>query len=182
MKDKLLKLIKELAYEKKRVILSSGKESDFYIDLRNITLHPEGIYLISNLFYEIIRTHFPDIKAVGGPTLGADPIVAGLSMISHIKNNPIVAFIIRKEPKKHGLAKLIEGDKNLYKGMKVLILEDVVTTGESSFKAYDAAMDFGLNVQGILAIVDREEGAKEFFRDKNIKFYSLFTKKDIMGE
>lgn len=182
MKEKLLKLIREIAYEKKRVILSSGKESDFYIDLRNITLHPEGIYLISNMFYEIIKTDFPDVKAVGGPTLGADPIVAGVSMISYIKKDPIIAFIIRKEPKKHGLAKLIEGDKNLYKDMKVLILEDVVTTGESSFKAYNAAMDFGLNVQGILAIVDREDGAKEFFGAKNIKFRSLFTKKDITGE
>lgn len=182
MRDRLLKLIREIAYEKKHVILASGKESDFYIDLRNITLHSEGIYLVANLLFELIKTNFPEVKAVGGPTLGADPIVAGVSMISYIKNNPINAFIIRKEPKKHGLSKLIEGDKNLHKGMKVLILEDVVTTGESSFKAYNIAMEFGLDVQGILAIVDREDGAKEFFEGKNIKFHSLFTKKDITGE
>lgn len=182
MRDKLLKLIREIAYEKKKVILSSGKESDFYIDLRNITLHPEGIYLISNLFFDLIKSNFSDVRAVGGPTLGADPIVAGVSMISYTKNNPIYAFIIRKEPKKHGLAKLIEGDKNLHKGMKALILEDVVTTGESSYKAYNNAKEFGLDVQGILAIVDREDGAKEFFKEKNIIFHSLFTKKDITGE
>ncbi|MCX7769554.1 MAG: orotate phosphoribosyltransferase [Proteobacteria bacterium] len=182
MKERLLELIKKIAYEKKRVILSSGKESDFYIDLRNITLHPEGLYLVSNLFYEAIQKNFPDVKAIGGPTLGADPIVAGVSLISHMKNNPLTAFIIRREPKKYGLAKLIEGDKNLYKGMKALILEDVVTTGESSFKAYNNAKEFGLDVEGIMAIVDREDGASDFFRKQNIKFYSLFTKKDITGE
>lgn len=182
MKNELIELIRNIAYEKKKVVLASGRVSDFYLDLRNITLHPKGIYLVSKLFYNLITTNFKDVKAVGGPTLGADPIVAGVSLISSINNTPLFAFIIRKEPKKHGLAKLIEGDKNLQKNMKVLILEDVVTTGVSSYKAYKTAKEFGLDVQGILAIVDREEGAKEFFESKNIKFLSLLTKKDIIGE
>lgn len=181
MKQELIKLIKEKAYEKKKVLLASGKESEFYIDLRTITLHPRGIYIVSNLFFEFISTNFPHVTAIGGPTLGADPIVAGVSLISEMKGRPLYAFIIRKEPKKHGLSRLIEGEKNLTKNMKAVILEDVVTSGESSYKAYTIAKDAELDVLAILAIVDREEGAKEFFQEKGIVFLPLLTKKDIIG-
>ncbi len=179
-RERLLKLIKELAYEKKKVILSSGKESDFYVDLRNITLHPEGLYLVSNLMFDIIEKEFEGVEAVGGPTLGADPIIGGIIYLSHLRNKPLYGFIIRKEPKKHGLSKLIEGDKNLKNIKKVVIVEDVVTTGESSFKAYNAAKDAGLRVEGVIAILDRNDGAKEFFKEKNIKIISIFDKEDVV--
>lgn len=180
MRERLLQLIKDIAYEQKKVILSSGKESDFYVDLRNITLHPEGLYLVSNLMFGLIEENFKDIQAVGGPTLGADPIIAGITYLSFLKNKPLYGFIIRKEPKKHGLSKLIEGDKNLKDVKNVAIVEDVVTTGESSFKAFNAAKDAGFNVVGILAILDRNEGAEEFFKEKNIKFISIFKKEDVL--
>lgn len=181
MLKELANLIKELAYENRKVILASGKESDFYVDLRTITLHPKGLYLTSQLLFDLIKEKFPEVKAIGGPTLGADPIVAGISLISEQKNRPLYAFIIRKEPKKHGLSKMIEGEKNLALGFPVVIVEDVVTSGSSSFKAYTIAKEAGLNVLGVVAILDREEGAKDFFEQHNITFFSLLKKRDILG-
>ncbi len=179
MLNELALMIKDIAYERKKVILASGKESDFYVDLRTITLHPKGLYLVSHLLLDLIKNRFPDAVAVGGPTLGADPIAAGISLVSQIKGIPLYAFIIRKEPKKHGLSKMIEGDKNLPAQAKVVIVEDVVTSGSSSYKAYNIAREAGLDVLGITAILDREEGAKEFFSEKNITFFSLLKKSDI---
>lgn len=180
MRERLISIIKELAYEKKKVVLASGRESDFYVDLRNVTLHPEGLYLTSSLLFDLLQSEFPDVQAIGGPTLGADPIIAGVVLQSFLKNKPLLGFIIRKEPKKHGLAKMIEGDKNLKNLKKVIIIEDVVTTGESSYKAYNIAKDSGFEVLGIIAILDREEGAKEFFQEKGIKFKSIFTRDDVL--
>lgn len=180
MIHELKQLIKDLAYEKKKVILASGRESDFYVDLRAITLHPRGLYLVSNLLFDLIEKKFPTAKAIGGPTLGADPIVAGISLISEIKKSPKFAFIIRKEPKKHGLSKMIEGEKNLSINTPVVIVEDVATSGTSSFKAFNTAKESGFNVLGIVAILDREEGAKEFFQENNILFFSLLKKSDIV--
>lgn len=181
MLKELSQLIKDIAYERKKVILASGKESDFYVDLRTITLHPRGIYMVSKLLFEKIKEAFPQAIGVGGPTLGADPIVAGISLISQLNNHPLYAFIIRKEPKKHGLSKMIEGDKNLPPSSPVVIVEDVVTSGASSFKAYNVAKEAGYKVLGIFAILDREEGAKEFFKEKDITFFSLLNKSDIVG-
>lgn len=181
MLNELTKLIKDIAYEHKKVVLASGKESDFYVDLRNITLHPKGLSIVSNLLFEQITSKFPDVKAVGGPTLGADPIIAGICLISEQKKRPLFGFIIRKEPKKHGLSKMIEGEKNLSQNCPVVIVEDVVTSGTSSYKAYTIAKEAGLNVLGILAILDREEGATDFFKNNNITFFSLLKKSDILG-
>lgn len=181
MIKELANLIKDIAYEKRKVILSSGKESDFYVDLRNITLHPRGLYLTSNLLFELIFDKFPSVKAIGGPTLGADPIAAGICLLSELKGKPLYAFIIRKEPKKHGLNKMIEGEKNLPSNCPVVIVEDVVTSGASSYKAYTVAKESGLNVLGVVAILDREEGAYSFFKDKGISFFSLLKKSDILG-
>lgn len=180
MRERLLQIIKELAYEKKKVILASGRESDFYVDLRNVTLHPEGLYLTSNIMFDILKKDFPEVEAVGGPTLGADPIIAGLIFQSHLSKQPLLGFIIRKEPKKHGLSKMIEGDKNLKNIKKVVIIEDVVTTGDSSYKAYNVAQSSGFEVLGIVAILDRDEGAQEFFQEKGIRFQSIFKRDDIL--
>ncbi len=180
MRQRLLEIIRDLAYEKKKVILASGKESDFYVDLRNVTLHPEGLFLTSKMMFDVLKKDFSAVEAVGGPTLGADPIIAGLIFESYLANSPLLGFIIRKEPKKHGLAKMIEGDRNLKNIKKVVIIEDVVTTGESSYKAYNIAQSSGFEVLGILAILDRDEGAKEFFQEKGIKFVSLFKRDDIL--
>ena len=181
-KHHLLQIIKEKSYEKKDVLLASGKKSDFYIDLRQTTLNPEGAYLVGRIFYEMIRGTGIKIDAVGGPTMGADPIVTAISIVSFMEENPIPAFIIRKEPKKHGLGLWIEGKKNIRENANVIIVEDVVTTGSSSISAAKKAEDEGLKVPAIFAMVDRLEGGAENIRNAGYRFEAIFTKEDIIGE
>jgi orotate phosphoribosyltransferase len=178
-REKLLVLIRDKAYEKRDVTLSSGKKSNFYIDCRQVTLHHEGAYLVGSLIYEMLISGPDGISAVGGLTLGADPIVSSVAVISHMKGNPMSAFIIRKEVKAHGTVAPIEGTKNLEAGMPVAILEDVVTTGGSTLKAIDAAEKNGLVVKRVIAIVDRSEGGKEAVKGAGYHLESLFVKEEI---
>lgn len=179
-RKKLKKLLFELSYEKKEITLASGRKSDFYFDGKQTSLHPEGAFLIAGAILKIIRTHFSDVEAVGGPTLGADPIVTAVSLTSYTQGNPLFAFIIRKEPKKHGTQAWIEGYKNLSPNMKVVLFEDVVTTGASVLKAVSKATDAGLNVRGVITLVDREEGALEHLKEQGIPLYSVFTKSELL--
>lgn len=181
LRDRLLQIIKEKSYEKKDVILASGKKSDFYIDCRQTTLHPEGAYLVGKILYEMIKDSGFKIEAVGGPTMGADPIATAVSVVSQLEGNPLPAFIVRKEPKKHGLGQWIEGKKNLAKGAKVAIVEDVVTTGGSSVQAVKRAEEEGLKVVAVFAVVDREEGGAEKIREAGYEFKAIFTKRDVVG-
>ncbi|HBR17677.1 MAG: orotate phosphoribosyltransferase [Deltaproteobacteria bacterium RIFCSPLOWO2_12_FULL_43_16] len=180
-RDRLLQIIKEKSYEKKDVTLASGKKSDFYIDCRQTTLHPEGAYLVGKILYEMIKDSGFKVEAIGGPTMGADPIATAVSVVSQIEGNPLPAFIVRKEPKKHGLGQWIEGKKNLAKGAKVAIVEDVVTTGGSSVQAVKRAEEEGLKVVAVFAVVDREEGGSEKIKQAGYEFKAIFTKKDIVG-
>ncbi len=172
-RERLKELIKERALkvaDKPIFKLSSGKMSTYYMDLRTITLDPEGGYIIGNLIFEMIKEKNPD--AVGGLTLGADPIAYATSMISYINKKPIKPFVVRKEPKGHGTGKQIEG--NIEPGENVFIVEDVVTTAGSSLKAAKVAREFGLNVLGIIAIVDREEGGEENIKKEGFEFFPIF--------
>ena len=180
-RDRLLKIIKEKSYEKKDVILASGKRSDFYIDCRQTTLHPEGAYLVGKILYDMIKGLDGKVEAVGGPTMGADPIATAISVVSQLEGNPLPAFIVRKEPKKHGLGQWIEGKKNIAKGAKVVIVEDVVTTGGSSLQAVKRAEEEGLKVVAVFAMVDREEGGAERIREAGYEFKTIFTKRDVAG-
>lgn len=177
---RLKKLLLEKSYEKREVVLASGKTSNFYFDGKQTSLHPEGIGLVSAAIFDLIQTHFAGAEAVGGPTLGADPLVTGVSLTSFQKGHPLPAFIIRQEPKKHGTQNWIEGAKNLAAGMQVVILEDVVTTGGSVLKAIEKAEAFGLKVLGVVVIVDREEGGKEILAKKGYPLYSLFCKSELV--
>jgi len=156
--------------------LSSGKMSNYYLDLRTITLDPEGGYLIGNLIYEMVKDKKPD--AAGGLTLGADPIAYATSLISFMNKNPIKPFVVRKEPKGHGTGKQIEG--NVKPGESVFILEDVVTTAGSSLKACKVAKDFGLNILGVIALVDREEGGEENLRKEGFELISVFKVSEFL--
>ena len=172
-REKLKEMIKERALkvaDKPIFKLSSGKMSTYYMDLRTITLDPEGGYIIGNLIFEMVKDKNPD--AIGGLTLGADPISYATSMISYINKQPIKPFVVRKEPKGHGTGKQIEG--NVQPGEKVFIVEDVVTTAGSSLKAAKVAKDFGLEILGIIAIVDREEGGEENIKKEGFEFFPIF--------
>jgi len=179
-KERLKQIILELSYEKRKVILASGRESDFYFDGKQTTLHAEGGLLVGKLFYEAIRD-VTGVDGVGGITLGADPIATATSIAACLDGRPMHAFIIRKEPKGHGTGQWLEGRKNLPPGSRVVIVEDVVTTGGSSMKAVNRAKEEGLEVLGIVALVDREEGGRENIEKEGYWLRSIFTKSDIVA-
>lgn len=179
-RDKLKKIILELSYEKRLVTLASGRQSDFYFDGKQTTLHSEGGLLVGRLFYEAIKD-VAGVQAVGGITLGADPIATATSIAAYLAGQPMHAFIIRKEPKGHGTGQWLEGRKNLPPGTKVVIVEDVVTTGGSSMKAVNRAKEEGLDVLGIVTLVDREEGGRESIEAEGYWLKAIFTKSQLVG-
>jgi orotate phosphoribosyltransferase len=181
-RERLLDLLKKKAYTRGKVILTSGKESDFYIDCRPVTLHPEGAYLVGKLLFERLQNSREIVQGVGGLTMGADPIATAVSLTSFLEGKPIPAFIIRKEPKKHGRGLWVEGISNLPEGTAVAIVEDVVTTGGSTLKAIERAKEEGLKVVQVLALVDREEGGKENLKKVGYELETLFTRSDFLDK
>jgi len=177
-KDRLLTILKTLSYEEGDFILASGKRSSYYIDAKETTLNPEGLFLVGKLMYAMTR-EIPDIQAVGGVSIGGDPLVCSVVLESYNRKDNLVGFLIRKEPKGHGTNRWVEGGKNLKTGMNVVILEDVVTTGGSSLKAIDATEKEGYKVRGIVAILDRLEGGKETIESRGYLFKSIFTLNDL---
>jgi len=175
---RFLALLREKSYECRQVVLSSGRESDFYIDCKQSTLDAEGAVLTGRLFCAMLeRGERPE--AVGGITLGADPIVTAVSLTSALRGWPVPAFIIRKEPKKHGTEQWIEGTKNLRPGMRVAILEDVVTTGASTLRAIERAVGAGLVVARVLCLVDRNEGGSEAVAAAGYRVEPMFLREDV---
>ena len=179
-KERLKKIIIELSYEKRNVTLASGRQSDFYFDGKQTTLHPEGGYLTGKLFFEAIKD-VEGVQGVGGLTLGADPIATATSVVSFLEGKPVPSFIIRKEPKGHGTGAWLEGRKNLQPGSRVVIVEDVVTSGGSSLKAIKRAEEEGLKVLGVVTLVDREEGGHENIEAEGYWLKSIFTKAEILA-
>jgi orotate phosphoribosyltransferase len=179
-RERLKEIILELSYERRLVKLASGRESDFYFDGKQTTLHSEGGYLTGKLFYEAIRD-VEGVQAVGGITLGADPIATATSIAALIAGQKLHAFIIRKEPKGHGTGQWLEGRKNLPSGPRVIIVEDVVTTGGSSMKAVRRAEEEGLKVLGIVTLVDREEGGRENIEAEGYWLRTIFTKSQLVA-
>src|SRR5262249_4012544 len=129
---RLLELMRKLSYERRAVTLSSGKSSDFYVDSKQTVLTAEGHFLVGQLLYALLEKVAPRAEAVGGLTMGADPLASALSLVSFVAGRPRPAFYVRKEPKAHGTAQWLEGTKSLRAGMPVAILEDVITTGGSA--------------------------------------------------
>ncbi|MFA7676947.1 MAG: orotate phosphoribosyltransferase, partial [Candidatus Omnitrophota bacterium] len=158
MKQQLLLLLKEKSFFREKIVLSSGKTSDYYIDVRRVSLSPAGVYYISHLVWDIVKGD--EIDAVGGPTLGADPIVGGVCFLAHENNRKIKGFLIRKIPKKHGRQRLIEGEEIL-PGDKVAIIDDVATSGSSFVKAIEILRQEKIEVVRAIAVVDRQDGAVE---------------------
>jgi len=176
--QRLLEILKELSYEEGDFTLTSGKKSTYYIDAKQTTLNPEGMHLVGKLMYGMVK-EVPGIEAVGGVSIGGDPLVSAVVMTAYGRKDGLKGFLIRKEPKGHGTNRWVEGGKNLRKGMNVVILEDVVTTGGSSLKAIEATEKEGYNVKGIVAILDRLEGGKDAIESKGYMFKRIFTLKDL---
>lgn len=156
--------------------LASGRTSNFYVDARITTLDPEGAYLCGKIFFEMLKDF--QIDAVGGYSIGADPIVSSIALLSFQENNPIPAFIIRKEEKTHGTGKIIEGNFPRY--AKVAIFDDVVTSGGSILKGAQRVEQQGRYVEVVMAVIDREEGGRKNIEAAGYKFLSIFTKKDFI--
>lgn len=176
-KKQLLQLLKRKALKRGRVVLSSGKVSNYYLDGRLITLSPQGAYLAASIILELIK--HKKIVAIGGPTLGADPIVGAVIGLAAIKNKRLSGFIVRKSTKKHGMQRLIEGPP-LSKGSRVILVDDVATTGGSLVEASKALSRLGVKVDCAIVIVDREEGARETLAKAGCRLVPLFKKRDIL--
>lgn len=174
-RERLLEMLNTRALEIRNVTLSSGRTSNFYVDCKRVTLSSEGAYLTAKLFLERISR---DVSAVGGLTLGADPIVASIAVLGHIEGRDISALIVRKEPKKHGTMSYVEGP-SLEKGAHVAVVEDVVTSGASILRAIERIADAGYRPVQALAILDRMEGGREALDARGYKLESIFTRDDL---
>jgi orotate phosphoribosyltransferase len=175
-KKQLLKDLKRLSFQRKRVVLSSGKISDYYFDARISSLSSKTAHAIAVVILAMIKKDRVD--AVGGLTLGADPIVGAIVALSHTTCTPVNGFIVRKSEKAHGMKKLIEGPQ-LKKSSRVVIIDDVCTTGASTTQAIKAAQDIGCTVVRVIAVVDREEGGREAVQHYGLTLESIFTIKDF---
>ena len=174
IRQELLKLVKEKAVRKGEHTLSSGKKSAYYIDGKQVTLDPQGILLISRMI--LLMLQGIQAEAVGGPTLGADPIAAAVSLLSSQTGRPLKAFIVRKEEKKHGTQKRIEGPE-LTVGERVVMVEDVITSGKSVLEAIGEVEKLKCRVVKVICLVDREEGAEDLLAPYH--FSPIFKKADL---
>lgn len=178
---RLIELIKERSfkYSETPFKLSSGGSSNFYFNLKQTTYSPEGIYLIGKLVFEKIKGLGLKVDAIGGLTMGADPIAIAVARYSFDVREPIEAFVIRKEPKQYGLMLQIEG--NVREGDNVIIVDDVVTTGASTIKAIEIAKQHGLNVATVIILVDRcEQNGRQNIESLGYPVYSILTIEDFM--
>lgn len=181
VKDELKEIVREMSYEEREVTLASGRKSNFYFDGKQTTLHAKGGLLVGKAFYEEVKQFPGPIHGVGGLTMGADPIATATSIAAHLAGDDMHAFIIRKEPKGHGTGQWLEGRKNLPPGSRVVIVEDVTTTGGSSIKAVERAREEGLEVVGIVTLVDREEGARANIEAEGVALRAVFTRTEVVG-
>ena len=168
----LAELVKELAVVHGRVTLSSGREADYYVDLRRATLHNRASKLIGQLLRELTADW--DYVSVGGLTLGADPVATA---VMHAEGRPVDSFVVRKEAKKHGMQRRVEGPDVV--GKKVLVVEDTTTTGNSPLTAVAALRELGAEVVGVATVVDRATGADEVIRAEGLEYRFLLGLGDL---
>ena len=178
LKTRLAGLLLALSYKEGDFTLTSGKKSDYYFDCKQTALHPEGGYLIGRLFVEMLKNY--EVKGVGGMTLGADPLVTGVTVVSHLEGRPMPGFIIRKQAKGHGTGQYLEGLANFSRGDRVVLLEDVCTTGGTLLTAAERVRDAGLEIAGVLAVLDREEGGRERLKAAGMELEAIFTRKALL--
>lgn len=177
VRQHLLTLFVTLAYQEGNFTLSSGQSSSYYINGKKVTLTAEGALAVGRLLFSLLES---DTVAVAGLTLGADPLVTAVSVVSAYENQPVAALIIRKEAKGHGTQAYIEGPE-LLPGSKVVVLEDVVTTGKSAMLAVERLRAVGYQVEEVISLVDREQGGAAFYQAQGLQFRAVFTISDIQA-
>ena len=205
-RGRLLELLRTLSFERRKVILASGRESDFYVDCKRTTLTAEGHVLVGRLLLDLVRRVRPLVRGVGGLTLGADPIASAIALTSFLEYErqraqgepdeaaparaggpgglhppgTVDSFIVRKEPKGHGTGQWIEGRKTIPDGSRVVVIEDVVTTGGSALKAIERCRAEKLEPVACVALVDRLEGGREAIEAQGVPLDALFTRRDFI--
>jgi len=174
----LLDLILEVSFRREKVTLASGKESDFYLDLRQTLMRPRGVALAGSLVLDRLLSG-PPVEAVGGMAVGAVPLVSAVLAAAAARDpaSPLQGFFVRKEAKRHGLGRRIEG--GFAEGQRVALVEDTVTTGGSTLEAMDAVAAEGGKVLRVLCLVDRGEGARAAFAERGVELESLFDRSDL---
>jgi orotate phosphoribosyltransferase len=179
-REQLLELLATNSFRLGEFTLSSGAKSDYYIDCRTTTLHARGAELTGHVFLELFEQQGWQPQAVGGLTMGADPIVVATSVISSQAGTPIHGFLVRKSEKAHGMGRRVEGFQE--KGARVVIMDDVCTTGSSTIQAIEAAREFGFNIAGVACLVERlEAGGRPAVEQAAAPapFISVFTSNDV---
>jgi orotate phosphoribosyltransferase len=174
-RDRLIELFRERALKFGSFTLASGKTARYYLDGKQITLHSEGLRLVGEGLLDLLSG--VGFQAIGGMSIGADPIIGGVLAAAGARGRELVGFLVRKEPKGHGTQRYIEGP--VEPGMKVVVVDDVVTTGGSSLLAIDRIQEFGCEVVAVLAIVDRMEGGAANFAARGLTLKSLLTIEDF---
>ena len=177
--DRLLRMLADRSARHGNFTLASGKQSSLYIDARLTTMSPDGLVLVGALGLAAIRASGWRVDAVGGLTLGADPVSYAIAYASANTSAPLRAFTVRKEAKAHGTGKLIEGPFRA--GDHVVVIEDVITSGGSALRAIDAVRSAGGKVAGVLALVDREEGGREAIAESGVSAMALARASDIVA-
>jgi orotate phosphoribosyltransferase len=176
-RSRLLELLRREALLTGNFVLSSGRQSSWYLDCRRATLHPEGAVLCGSLLLDRVSALSLAPDCVGGPTLAADPLVSAMVVLSWQRGRGLPGFLVRKEAKGHGTQRLLEGQYQ--RGWKAVLVEDTVTTGGSLLKAVKAAEGEGMEVVGVLALVDREEGGREAFA--GYRYDALFRVSELLA-
>ena len=178
-KERLFTLLKKNAFFREKIILSSGKESDYYMDARLITLSGEGAYLCGRIILEMLKDETYD--AIGGPTLGADPLLGALGVLSYQAGRPLNTFIIRKAPKAHGKQQQIEGPL-LKAGGRVILVDDVATTGKAFLESIEVLSKYGVQAPRAVCLVDRNEGARAALAAKGCKLTAVFGIEEFLKD
>jgi len=177
---RLLEIIRRRSFGRGEITLASGRKSDFYFNLKPTMMDPEGATLLAELTYEALKDEGYDF--IGGLEMGAVPLAGAIAQISWIKGHPIAAFFVRKKPKEHGAKLAIEGlakDETLA-GKRIVVVEDVTTTGGSAMKAVETLREAGAEVALVFTMVDREEGAAETFAAAGLPFRALYRAREFL--
>ena len=177
LRQQLLDLFCQVAYREGDFVLSSGQRSSYYINGKQVTLHPWGAVAVGRMLLPCVP---PETQAVAGLTLGADPMVTAVSVVGAYEGRAIAALIVRKQAKGHGTQAYIEGP-TLEPGSPVVVLEDVVTTGQSALKAVERLRDAGYSVNRIVALVDRQQGGAELYQQAGLDFQAIFSIQEIQA-